>query len=92
MKLSQGYWQTYKEIPSDADIISQQLMMRAGLIYKTAGGLYTYLPMAFTFSLPVNSYLASNPSKIFVNGACESIGRKEILVFSPQPLEVKIKR
>jgi len=47
MRLSQGYWQTYKEIPSDADIVSQQLMMRSGLIYKTAGGLYTYLPMAF---------------------------------------------
>lgn len=47
MRLSQGYWQTYKETPSDADIVSQQLMMRAGLIYKTAGGLYTYLPMAF---------------------------------------------
>ena len=47
MRLSQGYWQTYKEIPSDAEVISQQMMMRAGLIYKTAGGLYTYLPMAF---------------------------------------------
>lgn len=47
MRLSQGYWQTYKEIPSDADIVSQQLMMRAGLVYKTAAGLYTYLPMAF---------------------------------------------
>jgi prolyl-tRNA synthetase len=47
MRLSQGYWQTYKEIPSDADIVSQQLMMRSGLIYKTAAGLYTYLPMAF---------------------------------------------
>jgi prolyl-tRNA synthetase len=47
MRLSQGYWQTYKETPSDAEVISQQLMLRAGLIYKTAGGLYTYLPMAF---------------------------------------------
>ncbi|HXH32079.1 MAG TPA: proline--tRNA ligase [Bacteriovoracaceae bacterium] len=47
MRLSKGYWQTYKEIPSDADIVSQQLMIRAGLIYKTAAGLYTYLPMAF---------------------------------------------
>lgn len=47
MRLSQGYWQTLKETPSDADIISQQLMLRSGLIYKTAGGLYTYLPMAF---------------------------------------------
>ncbi len=47
MRLSQGYWQTYKETPSDAEVISQQLMLRAGLIYKTAAGLYTYLPMAF---------------------------------------------
>jgi prolyl-tRNA synthetase len=47
MRLSQGYWQTLKETPSDADVVSQQLMMRAGLIYKTGAGLYTYLPMAF---------------------------------------------
>jgi prolyl-tRNA synthetase len=47
MRLSQGYWQTLKETPSDADIVSQQLMIRAGLMYKTGAGLYTYLPMAF---------------------------------------------
>ena len=47
MRLSQGFWQTLKETPSDADIVSQQLMMRAGLMYKTGAGLYTYLPMAF---------------------------------------------
>ena len=47
MRLSQGFWQTLKETPSDADVVSQQLMMRAGLIYKTGAGLYTYLPMAF---------------------------------------------
>lgn len=47
MRLSRGYWQTLKETPSDAEVISQKLMLRAGLIYKTAAGLYTYLPMAF---------------------------------------------
>lgn len=47
MRLSQGYWQTLKETPSDADIVSQQLMMRAGLMYKTGAGLYTLQPMAF---------------------------------------------
>lgn len=47
MRLSQGFWQTLKETPSDADVVSQQLMMRAGLMYKTGAGLYTYLPMAF---------------------------------------------
>ncbi len=47
MRLSQGYWQTLKETPSDADVVSQQLMMRAGLMYKTGAGLYTIQPMAF---------------------------------------------
>jgi prolyl-tRNA synthetase len=47
MRLSQGFWQTYKETPSDAEIPSHQLMMRAGLIHRTGAGLYTYLPMAF---------------------------------------------
>jgi prolyl-tRNA synthetase len=47
MRLSQGYWQTLKETPSDADVVSQQLMMRAGLMYKTGAGLYTLQPMAF---------------------------------------------
>ena len=47
MRLSQGYWQTLKETPNDAEVISQQLMMRAGLIYKTGAGLYTLQPMAF---------------------------------------------
>lgn len=46
MRLSQGYWQTLKETPNDAEVISQQLMMRAGLIYKTGAGLYTLQPMA----------------------------------------------
>ncbi len=45
MRLSKGFWQTYKEIPSDAEIISHQLMLRAGLIFKSASGLYEQLPI-----------------------------------------------
>lgn len=44
MKLSKGFWQTYKETPADAEIPSHQLMMRAGLIHKSGAGLYNYLP------------------------------------------------
>ncbi len=47
MRLSTGYWQTLKETPNDAEVVSQQLMMRAGLMYKTGAGLYTLQPMAF---------------------------------------------
>lgn len=44
MKLSSAFWQTYKEVPADAEIPSHQLMMRAGLIHKSGAGLYNYLP------------------------------------------------
>jgi prolyl-tRNA synthetase len=44
------YWSrtiipTLKETPSDAEIVSHQLLLRAGLIRKLTGGLYTFLPM-----------------------------------------------
>ncbi len=45
MKLSIGFWQTYKEVPNDATIPSHILMLRAGLIQKSANGIYNYLPM-----------------------------------------------
>lgn len=44
MRLSTGFWQTYKEVPADAEIPSHQLMIRAGLIHKSGSGLYNYLP------------------------------------------------
>ena len=44
MKLSTGFWQTYKEAPNDAAIASHQLMIRAGLIQKSSAGLYNFLP------------------------------------------------
>lgn len=47
MKLTKSFWQTYKEVPADAVIPSHQLMMRAGLIHKSAAGLYSYLPMGY---------------------------------------------
>jgi prolyl-tRNA synthetase len=46
MRLSQGYWQTLKEVPKDAEVASHVLLARAGFIDKSGGGIYTYLPMA----------------------------------------------
>jgi len=64
MRLSKGYWQTLKETPSDADVVSQQLMMRAGLMYKTGAGLYTYLPMAFRSLKKVEKIIREELDKI----------------------------
>ena len=46
MKQSTLLLQTYREAPRDADVVSQQLMMRAGMIQKLAAGIYDYLPLA----------------------------------------------
>jgi len=45
MRLSRYPIQTMKEIPAEAEVVSHQLMLRAGLIRRLAGGLYTWLPM-----------------------------------------------
>lgn len=45
MKASQFLITTLKEAPADAEIISHQLMMRAGLIKKVGSGIYNYMPM-----------------------------------------------
>ena len=45
MKASQFFISTFKEAPTDAEIASHQLMMRAGMIKKLGAGIYTYMPM-----------------------------------------------
>jgi prolyl-tRNA synthetase len=46
MRQSKLLIQTFREAPRDADVVSQQLMMRAGMIQKLAAGIYDYLPLA----------------------------------------------
>ena len=45
MYASRYFISTLKEAPADAEIVSHRLMLRAGLIKRLAGGIYTYLPM-----------------------------------------------
>jgi prolyl-tRNA synthetase len=45
MRLSQYPISTLKEVPGDAEVVSHQLMLRAGLIRRLAAGLYVWLPM-----------------------------------------------
>ncbi|MBP9680648.1 MAG: proline--tRNA ligase [Bacteriovorax sp.] len=64
MKLSQGFWQTYKEVPADAEIPSHQLMIRAGLIHKSGAGLYNYLPMGLRSIRKVENIIREELNKI----------------------------
>ncbi|HEU4517319.1 MAG TPA: proline--tRNA ligase, partial [Steroidobacteraceae bacterium] len=45
MRLSKYPIQNLKEVPADAEVVSHRLMLRAGLVRRLAGGLYTWLPM-----------------------------------------------
>ena len=45
MRWSRYYLYTTREVPADAEVISHQLMVRAGMIKKVAAGIYTYLPV-----------------------------------------------
>lgn len=47
MRTTQLYAPTLRQTPSEAEVVSHQLMLRAGMIRKAAGGVYTYLPLAW---------------------------------------------
>ncbi len=45
MRASRYFLATLKEAPSDAELVSHKLMVRAGLIRRLAGGIYTWMPL-----------------------------------------------
>ena len=47
MRLSRAFLPVLKESPSDAQIVSHKLMLRAGLVRQTAAGIYAWLPLGF---------------------------------------------
>jgi prolyl-tRNA synthetase len=67
MRLTKGFWQTYKEVPADAEIPSHQLMLRTGLILKSGAGLYNYLPMGLRSIRKVENIIREELNKIGCN-------------------------
>ena len=47
MRLSKAFIPTLKEVPADANILSHQLMLRAGLMRQLTAGVYSYLPLGY---------------------------------------------
>lgn len=47
MKSSELFYPTLREIPSEAEIVSHQLLLRAGFIRRTTAGVYSYLPLGY---------------------------------------------
>ena len=63
MKSSDFLISTVKEAPNDAQIISHQLMIRAGLISKLASGLYSYLPIGLKVIQKVEKIIREEMNK-----------------------------
>ena len=54
-KMSSTYAPTLKEDPAEAELASHKLLLRAGMIRKTAAGLYSYLPLAWRSLLKIEA-------------------------------------
>ncbi|PCI09211.1 MAG: proline--tRNA ligase [Gammaproteobacteria bacterium] len=79
MYLSKFQIITLKETPSDAEITSHQLMLRAGLIRKLASGLYTWLPLGLRVLRKVENIVREEMNKC---------GALEVLMPAVQPGEL----
>ncbi|MGD2095344.1 MAG: proline--tRNA ligase [Phycisphaerales bacterium] len=79
MRYSLMFIPTVKEIPSDAETASHQLLIRAGFMRKVASGTYTYLPLGWRSLLKIIAIVREEMNKA---------GAQEILVPSMQPLEL----
>jgi prolyl-tRNA synthetase len=64
MKLTKGFWQTLREDPNDAEISSHKLLMRAGLVLKTAAGIYSYMPFALRTLKKIENIVREELDKI----------------------------
>ncbi|XKM13239.1 proline--tRNA ligase [Orbaceae bacterium ac157xtp] len=79
MRTSQYLLSTLKETPADAEVISHQLMLRAGMIRKVASGLYTWLPTGYRVLKKVENIIREEMNKA---------GAIEILMPVVQPADI----
>ena len=79
MRVSQTFLATLKESPTDAEIVSHKLMLRAGLIRRLASGLYTWLPLGVRILHKIET---------IVRQEMERAGALELLMPAVQPAEL----
>ncbi|WP_128000456.1 proline--tRNA ligase [Piscinibacter defluvii] len=79
MKATQFFISTLKEAPADAEVVSHQLMMRAGLIKRLGAGIYTYMPMGLRVIRKVENIIREEMNRA---------GAVELLMPVVQPAEL----
>jgi len=79
MRLTQLPLTTLKEVPADAEIVSHQLMLRAGLIRRLSSGLFTWMPLGLRVLRKVERIIREEMDRA---------GAMEILMPVVQPAEL----
>ncbi len=79
MRASRFFISTLKEAPADAEIVSHQLMLRAGLIRRLAGGIYTWMPLGLRVVRKVEAV---------IRGEMNRAGAVEVFMPAIQPAEL----
>ncbi len=79
MRLSKMFAPTLKEVPSDAEALSHQLMLRGGMIRKLAAGIYDYLPLGLRAVRKVEQIVREEMNRA---------GAQEVLLPAVQPAEL----
>ncbi|MBL0149285.1 MAG: proline--tRNA ligase [Ideonella sp.] len=79
MKASQFFISTLKEAPADAEVVSHQLMMRAGMIKRLGAGIYSYMPMGLRVIRKVEAIIREEMNRA---------GAVELLMPVVQPAEL----
>lgn len=79
MKMSRMYMPTLREVPSEAEVASHQLLLRAGMIRKLVSGVYSYLPLGFRVIKKIEN---------IVREEMDRAGSQEVLMSAIQPKEL----
>ncbi|MFC1982013.1 proline--tRNA ligase [Chloroflexota bacterium] len=79
MRISKLFGKTQREIPAEADTISHQLLLRAGMIRQVAAGVYSYLPLAWRALKKIENIIREEVNKA---------GGQELMMPALQPLEL----
>ena len=66
MRFSNFGLTTLKEVPADAEIVSHQLMLRAGLIRRLASGLFTWMPLGLRVMRKVEEIVSKAAPRRFI--------------------------
>ena len=79
MRVSKMYAPTLREVPSEAEIASHQLLLRAGFMRKSTNGMYTYLPLAWRVIKKIEAIIREE---------MDNKGAQEIMMPIMQPAEI----